>query len=206
MTTLLPQPDFLRPVARPGWLAWAWCGTGLLVLAASAADGLAAWQQRSQALARLERSALAQARAPMPVAAAATTTGAKPARPPDTLARQAEARRWLQQLAQPWPLVWAANESAPGGVQWLVFEHGSAGLRLGGLAAGLAPAQAAADALRAQQHQGRAAWQGVLLASVERVPEGQRFELLARLAPPVVVAEPLLPRAASPATSQVAAP
>jgi hypothetical protein len=194
MTTPLPQPDFLRPVARPGWLAWAWCGTGLLVLAASAADGLAAWQQRSQALARLDRSAVAQARVPVPAPGpalgASTTHGAKPARPADTQARQAEARRWLQQLAQPWPVVWAANESAPGGVQWLVFEHGSAGLRLSGLAADLAPAQAAADALRAQRQQTGAAWQGVLLASVERVPEGQRFELLARLAPPVAGAAP----------------
>ena len=90
-------------------------------------------------------------------------------------ARQAEARRWLQQLAQPWPVVWAANESAPGGVQWLVFEHGSAGLRLSGLAADLAPAQAAADALRALQRN----W------SAYPVLHHRRMALIAERLPPV---------------------
>lgn len=179
MKTALPQPDFLRPVARPGRLAWAWCGTGLLVLAVSAADSHAAWQARQQALDQIARVPRATAVLPAPGPATDRQPGAgrSPAQ-----ARQAEAARWLAQLAQPWPVVWAASEAAAEGVQWLQLDHGPAGLRLTGLASSPAPAEAAADALRAQQLAGAAVWRGVTLAAIERVPEGQRFELVARLA------------------------
>ncbi len=169
----LPQPDFLRPVARPGALAWAWCATGLLVLLATALDSHAAWQLRAQALARLAH-------------ASAAAVAVVPAPRPEAQARSAEAQRWLQQLAQPWPAVWAASELAPDGIHWLALSHGAAaGLRLSGLATDLASAQAAAQALRDQQQQGRPLWRGVALATVERVPTGQRFVLVARLADPV---------------------
>jgi hypothetical protein len=102
---------------------------------------------------------------------------------PEQRPREAEARRWLQQLALPWPAVWAGAELAAHGVTWTGLAHGAAtGLRLTGTAASLAPAQATAQALRTQQHDGRPVWQDVALASVERTPEGLRFELVARLA------------------------
>jgi hypothetical protein len=175
----LPQPDFLRPAAGPARLAWAWCATGLLVLAFSALDSHAAWQARTQALARMARSA----------APPANATSLAPTTRPDAArsaaqARQAEAKRWQQQLALPWPAVWSASEAAPPGVQWLQFDHASAtGLRLTGLATGPAPAEAVAEALRAQDLAGAPVWQGVAVATLERVPEGQRFELVARLVP-----------------------
>lgn len=170
-----PQPDFLRPVARPGALAWAWCATGVLALAAAGLDSHAAWQDRSHALAQL---AMAQTGA-----RAAAARPAQAAVPPAQRTREAEARRWLQQLALPWPAVWAGAELAADGVNWMALSHGpAAGLRLTGTAATLAPVQATAQALRAQQHDGRPVWQDVALASVERMPEGLRFELVARLA------------------------
>lgn len=181
MTRVLPQPDFLRPAARPGWLAWAWCGTGLLVLAVSAADSHAAWQARQQAQGRLTRTQPAPAHASLPTAQAATAQAAS--QRSAAQARQAEAVRWQQQLALPWPAVWAASEATPGGVQWLLLDHGSAGgLRLAGLAKAPADADAAAQTVRLQQQAGRPTWQSVALAAVERVPDGLRFELVARLA------------------------
>lgn len=193
MTGALPQPDFLRPVARPGWLAWAWCGTGLLVLAVSAADSHAAWQARQQAQDRLARAQPGAVRTGLPPAQASTgRPGATPAGTAQAAnlrsaaqARQAEAQRWQQQLALPWPVVWAASETVPGGVQWLLLDQGSTGaLRLAGLASDLAAAEAAANAVRQQQQAGSPAWQGVALAAVERMPGGLRFELVARLAGP----------------------
>lgn len=173
-----PRPDFLRPVARPGALAWAWCATGLLALAAAGLDSHAAWQDRSRARAQLNvASTTTRTAAPRPAPAAPR---------PDQAAREAEARRWLVQLALPWPAVWAGAELAADGVTWLALAHRqdgpSAGLRLSGSAPALAPAEATADALRAQQQDGRPVWQDVALASVERTPEGLRFELVARLA------------------------
>lgn len=177
----VPQPDFLRPVARPGWLAWAWCCTGLLVLAVSAADSHAAWQARQLAQDRLARVQAVPART-SPPAALPGTSQANSLRSA-AQARRAEADRWQQQLALPWPAVWAATEAAPAGVQWLLFDHGDAGgLRLTGLAQDLAAGDTVADAVRQQRHAGLPAWQGVALASVERVPDGQRFELVAHLA------------------------
>lgn len=180
-----PQPDFLRPVARPGWLAWAWCGTGLLVLAVSAADSHAAWQARQQAQDRLARKQAGPAPTALPPAQAGTAQAANLRSAAQ--ARQAEALRWQQQLAHPWPVVWAASEATPGGVHWLLLDQGSnGGLRLAGLAADLAAAEAAADAVRQQQQAGSPAWQGVALSAVERVAGGLRFELVAGLAGPGV--------------------
>ncbi len=181
MTGALPQPDFLRPVARPGWLAWAWCGTGLLVLAVSAADSHAAWQARQQAQDRLARAQTGMPRASLSPVQASTAQAAS--QRAAAQARQAEALRWRQQLALPWPVVWAASEATVGGVQWLLLDQGSSGgLRLAGLAADLAAAEAAADAVRQQQRGDSPAWQGVALAAVERLPGGLRFELVASLA------------------------
>jgi hypothetical protein len=173
-----PRPDFLRPVARPGTLAWAWCATGVLVLAAAALDGHATWQDRSRAQAQLVASR-----------SAATRLAPAPAAPrPEQRAREAEARRWLQQLALPWPAVWAGAELAADGVTWVAMavrqDGTAAGLRLTGTAATLAPAEATAQALRQQQRDGRPVWQQVALASVERTPEGLRFELVTQLARP----------------------
>ena len=176
MSRRWPDPDFLQPVARPGRLAWVWCATGLLVLATSALEAGAAWQGRQVALASLER------RSPqMP----------KPVLPTPTVSERAQAREvltWQAQLALPWPAVWAASElaavsaaSVSGGVVWLQMDMGvGGGLRLLGQAADLAAAQAAAEALRRPQRAGGPQWQPVVLASVDRMPEGLRFELQAQ--------------------------
>jgi hypothetical protein len=175
----LPQPDFLRPVARPGALAWAWLATGLLVLGAAGLEAREAWLDREQALLRLDG-----ARHRIAAAAAAP---ARPAAdlPAPSAERAAQARRWLARLARPWPAVWAANENAAaeaGAIRWLGFELNEAGqLRLSGLAGDALMPQAATEALRLQQHLGDALWRDVVLAGIERVPEGQRFEILARL-------------------------
>ena len=76
MTAALPQPDFLRPVRRPGALAWVGCGTALLVLGAAAADGYSAWQARAAALDTLDRAVQRQQRGQRPAAAALTKTDA----------------------------------------------------------------------------------------------------------------------------------
>ncbi|OYU97940.1 MAG: hypothetical protein CFE45_18405 [Burkholderiales bacterium PBB5] len=172
----LPRPDFLHPVARPGVLAWAWCATGLLVLAVSGLDARSAWVDR-QASAR--RLALA-ARPANPVVAAN----------PDRVAadkRALEARRWRQRLAHPWPDVWLAGEQASqvvhGHLAWLSLEHDNTGpLRLAGWANDAATAQEAAAALRQQMHDAAPRWAAVRVASVERSSDGQRFELVAQLA------------------------
>jgi len=191
-----PQPDFLRPMQGPSALAWAWCGTGMLVLAAAGLDARAAWLDRQQAQQRL---AAAQQRvdAPRAVMALAGSTSAAdgpgsrqaPATRPSTAVppaelRQAEARRWLQRLAHPWPAVWAASEGASAsGIAWLGFDHdGRTSLRLNGLAPDAGLPHEAAQALRAQGDGGGAVWRTVVLSRLERVPEGQRFEITAQLA------------------------
>ena len=199
-------PDFLRPVARPGALAWAWCATGLLVLAVAAADAAAAWAGRQQAvLAAQALNRPAPAVAPVP-----RRDGRTPAALPDAAAAQrAVAQRWLQQLAHPWPQVWAASEAASEpGIAWLVLEHSVQGaLRLEGLAPDEGLAQRAAQVLRDGAGAADAAgprWQDVALVRVERVAGGQRFEISARLGPGPAPAPTRVP-AAAPAVAAAAA-
>ena len=180
VSLLSPQPDFLRPTQGPSALAWAWCGTCLLVLVAAGLDARSAWLDRQQSQQRL---AAAQQRVAAPRAALAPATRPTTTVPPAEL-RQAEARRWLQRLAHPWPAVWAASEGASaGGIAWLGVEHdGRASLRLNGLAPDAGSPQEAAQALRSQRDSGGAVWRAVLLSRLDRVPEGQRFEITAQLA------------------------
>jgi hypothetical protein len=53
----LPRPDFLHPVTRPGVLAWAWCATGLLVLAVAGLDARSAWVDQQASARRLALAA-----------------------------------------------------------------------------------------------------------------------------------------------------
>ena len=194
-------PDFLRPVARPGVLAWAWCATGLLVLAVAAADAASAWAGRRQAV--LAVQALSRP-APLVVPAPRRDGRSLAALPDAAAARRAAAQRWLQQLAHPWPQVWAASEAASEpGIAWLVLEHSVQGvLRLEGLAPDEGPAQRAAQVLRDGVGAGAAdaagpRWQDVALVRVERVTGGQRFEISARLGPGPSPAPTRVPVAAS---------
>lgn len=219
MSPAAPRPDFLRPVHRPGALAWAGCATGLLVLAAAGLDARSAWldlRQSQQGLASARSQSppgLRLAATPSASTAAASTPGRASGSPsaaagPGGAAlvaaqrqaeqRQTDARRWLQRLAHPWPEVWTASEVASegaseldsagrsaGGIAWLGFEHdGRASLRLSGLAPDAVSPQRAAQALRAQRggSGGGAVWREVVLSRLERVPEGQRFEITAVLA------------------------
>ena len=194
-------PDFLRPIARPGVLAWAWCATGLLVLAVAAADAASAWAGRQQAVLAVQ----ALSRPAPSVVPAPRRDGRSPAALPDAAAaRRAAAQRWLQQLAHPWPQVWAASEAASEpGIAWLVLEHSVQGvLRLEGLAPDEGPAQRAAQVLRDGVGAGAAdaagpRWQDVALVRVERVTGGQRFEISARLGPGPSPAPTQVPVAAS---------
>lgn len=176
MSLRLPRPDFLHPVARPGLLAWAWCACGLLVLLVGALDARSAWQAL-QDVARPSALVAAPVR-PAQAALAAQDLGEK---------RAAEARRWRQRLAHPWPELWAASEQAgqavPGPLAWLSVEHDDAGqLRLAGWAQDAALAQQAAASLRQQTRANGPMWSAVRVANVERTSEGHRFDIVARLA------------------------
>ena len=174
MTQRLPQPDFLRPVRQPGWLAWAACASALLVLAVAALDSHQAWLDRAGSLARL---AGAQQRIKQRPAAQ------RPAEARSTDNRPAEARRWLTRLAHPWPVIWSASEVASvGGISWLGLAHSERGLlQLDGQALDAGAALAAAMALRDQRHKGAALWRDVVLTRIEKTPDGQRFEIVAQL-------------------------
>ena len=172
----LPRPDFLQPEARPGVLAWAWCATGLMVLAVAGLDARSAWVDQ-QASAR-QWAVAARPASPQPPASGDRIAAEK---------RAQEARRWLQRLAHPWADAWLAGELAGQAVQgrlaWLNLEHDLTGqLRLAGWADDAASAQAAAAALRRQMHDGVPSWAAVRVASVERSNEGQRFEIVAQRA------------------------
>lgn len=173
MTQPLPQPDFLRPVRRPGRLAWAACASALLVLAVAALHNHQAWQDRALSLHRL---ADAQQRINQRPAAL------RPAESRSTDNRQAEAGRWLTRLAHPWPAIWSASEAASvGGISWLGLAYGERGsLQLDGQALDAGAALAAAQALRDQRHAGSAMWRDVALTRIEKTPDGQRFEIVAQ--------------------------
>lgn len=171
----LPQPDFLHPTRRAGWLPWAWCATGLLVLAAAGLEAADAWRQRQDAQGRLARALQPAPRPSAPLPDAVEARG------------DAAAARWLQRLAQPWPLVFGAAEvAAVDGVAFTGLSFDAQGaLRLEGQADDAGSALAAAQALRSHDDEGRAAWQGVMLSRLDSLPGpgGQRFEIVARLAP-----------------------
>ncbi len=177
MTPRLPEPDFLRPVRRPGRLAWAACATGVLVLAVAVLDSQQAWQDRARAL-----NGLALARQPSAPPLAASTPAVRPG--------GGDARHWQQRLASPWAAVWLAGEAASaGGISWLGLAHSERGLlQLDGLAPDAGAALAAAQALRDQRDAGSALWRDVLLTRIEKTPEGERFELVAQRAWPAEAA------------------
>jgi len=211
-----PRPDFLRPARRPGRLAWAACATTLAVLAVAALEAHGAWAARQAATGRLARAERA-ASATGPIAAAppqrpssaagAAATATATATAADR--RQADARQWLLRLARPWPAVWAAGEvAALDGIRWLGLDLGERGqLRLDGLAPDATQVLDAAQALRAQpQAGGTAVWRDVVVARIDRTPEGQRFEISAQLAGggPRPAALPSAPPAAPPAAPSAA--
>jgi hypothetical protein len=184
MMQRLPAPDFLRPVRRPGGLAWALCGIGVLVLGMGALDAHQAWEALSKtklsASARLVRGAdVSAARilptsrsvpgSPAPAPATATNAQAASAKQDENLQRQ---------LQHPWAEVWASSEAAArAGVVLLRFEHDSAGrLQLQGTAPDATSAQRAAQALR-----NAPLWGDVLLSRLERADNAQRFEISASL-------------------------
>lgn len=170
MSRALPQPDFLRPTRRTGLLPWLGCATGLLVLALAAADAAEAWARREAARDLLARQAQA---APLP-------------RPPAPDAarerRDAQASRWLQRLATPWPLVFAAAEAAAvDGVAFTGLGFDAQGqLRLEGQAPDAATALAAAAALRGQTLDDLPAWPAVTMTRLDSQPAGLRFEIQAQ--------------------------
>ncbi len=176
----LPQPDFLHPVRAASRLPWLWCATGLLVLAVAGLEAADDWQRRQDALDRLEQVAQAP-RAPR---------NAAPARPADadSQRRDAEAARWLQRLALPWPQVFAAAETAavPGVFFTGLAFDGQGLLRLEGQASDPAAALAAAQALRSGDDAARAPWHSVTLSRLDSLPAGQRLEILAQWAAPAV--------------------
>ncbi len=161
---LLPRmgagPDFLRPQARPGLLAWCWLAAAVLVLAVTAWDAWQAWRLSEQA----RQVALPVVpRRVEPVAAPVDRTRAV----------------LRQRLNHPWAAVFLASE-APGaaGLRWVALDHQAGGeLRLQGLAKDPTAVQQLAAQLRRQP-----AWQRVLVSRLETEPEGHGFEIVAQLA------------------------
>ena len=184
-----PRPDFLRPTARAGALAWAWLATALLVLGASAWEACTAWQARAEV--RAQHGAWTARRQ-------AASRPAPPAAPPP--ADTAALNHLRQRLDYPWASVWRAAEAASvADVAWLSLAHRQGGaLALEGHAAQAPAALAAATALRQQP-----GWQRVLLGRLERDDSGQAFGLSAQ--PESGAASPVLPSPAAAATPRLGA-
>ena len=164
-----PQIDFMRPLPRPGALAWMACAASLALLATAAIESRAAFNLR----------AAAQALAP---------PGAKPQPPAGGTrvapGRQAESAVWVAQAAHPWAQVMQASERASlPGVTWQSLEHEAGGeLRLRGRSAQPGQARAVAAALRRQ-----GPWSEVWVVRQEAPDEGnpkggEQFEIVARSA------------------------
>lgn len=152
-------PDFLRPEPRPGLLAWAWLATAVLVLAGAGWEAREAWALQAQ----VETLAVPR-------------VAARPV-PPVPAADPAEAEL-TQRLQHPWQAVFLASETPAAHLRWQVLDHTAGGeLRLQGLADDPAPVQRVAASLRRQ-----AVWQQVLVSRLETQPEGQSFEIVARMA------------------------
>jgi hypothetical protein len=174
-----PAPDFLRPVSRPGVLAWGLLTVGGVLLLLGATDGWQAHRLREDALALVAKnSARAALRAP-----AKTTTSANQKLASRGASAQAlEATRLRRLLAHPWAPTWAATEAAAvQGVVWLSMDHDTTGpLRLQGTAVDAASAQRATRALRdAGLNNDAPLWSEVLLTRMEREGKGQRIEITA---------------------------
>jgi len=158
------MPDFLRPTRRPHRLAWASCGTALLVLGVAALDALGA----AEALAQAEHAAT-HAEAPVP-----------PSAPPAPLADPAAQRgldEALHRLERPWPASFQGIENIQArGLAWLALRIDEKGtLHLEGQAPDTVAALAAAQLLRRQP-----GWRDVVLGRMESTPEGvQAFEISA---------------------------
>lgn len=158
-----PHPEFLASRQRPPVLAWIWAATGALVLAAAVADGLAVQRhidaqdtQLDKARQRLAASAPARPTLPMARVDADAKSDSDAAR---------AAHRVSERLAHPWGLILASLESeTPAGMQWLLFDHASDSpeLRLEGLAADVASALQAVDALST-----RVGWSDVALSRIQ---------------------------------------
>lgn len=184
-----PRPDFLRPTARAGALAWAWLATALLVLGASGWEAFTAWQARAEVRAQHAAWTARHQAAGRP---------APPAAPPP--AETAALGLLRQRLDYPWAAVWRAAEAASvADVAWLSLAHRQgAALALEGHAAQAPAALAAATALRQQP-----GWQRVLLGRLERDDTGLAFGLSAQPEPGGT--PPVLPSPAPPATPRVSA-
>jgi len=160
MTTRWPRPDFVVRRSRPPALAWVWAATGALVLATTAADGLAGRRDVERQAARLAHASQRASRVAPPPAAPAATLGAKT----DADAIRA-ARRLVDRLNHPWDQILANLEAeVPEGLQWLVFDHDSDSpeLRLEGAAPDAATALHLVDMLAA-----RPGWSEVALSRLQ---------------------------------------
>ncbi len=158
------MPDFLRPTRRPHRLAWASCGTALLVLGVAALEA----RDAAEALAQAERAATRPLE-PVP-------PGAPPAPPADPAAQRALDEA-LRRLERPWPASFHGIENIQArGLAWLslrIDERGT--LHLEGRAPDTVTALAAAQLLRRQP-----GWHDVVLGRMESTPEGvQAFEISA---------------------------
>ena len=166
---VVPQIDFMRPLPRPGALAWAACAASLALLATAAIEARAAFDLRASAQALAPPEAKPQA--------AAGGTRVMPG-------RRAESAVWLAQAAHPWAQVMQASERASlPGVIWQSLEHEAGGeLRLRGRSAQPGQARAVATALR-RQGPWNEVWVVRQEASGDSNPRGaEQFEIVARSA------------------------
>ena len=146
MSSRWPQADFLRATARPRrpLLAWLWAISGVALLIASGAEAIVtqrANDARTQQLARAGQR-VAKAGAPAGAASVPSATSASPVTSSTTSTTSTvdtvrAAQRVRAQLDHPWASILASLEAeTPAGLQWLRFDHDSAGpeLRFEGLA------------------------------------------------------------------------
>lgn len=151
------RQDFLRPLPRPTFMAWAALAGGAVVLVGAAWGTHQAWQQRTAALA---------VATPMP-----SRMAPRPA-PADALPAAVMGR-----LNHPWREVFlAAERPAVLGLNWLVLEHqAGAALHLQGIARSPDAVQRAAVSLRTLPP-----WRQVLIARLDVEGDQQLFELTAQ--------------------------
>ncbi len=179
-----PQPDFLATRHGPPSLAWAWAGTGAIVLAVTLFDGLAlqrhvdAQQARlstaTQRVAANAATAAALRRITAGVASTATSGDARA----ETTAIDA-AQRVAAHLNHPWGSLLASIEAeTPPGLQWLVFDHDSDSpeLRLEGWGSDVASVLSVVDVLSS-----RVGWSQLALSRLQAAEGAQARDAAGRI-------------------------
>ena len=147
MSSRWPQADFLRATARPRrpLLAWLWATSSVALLIASGAEAIvtqrgndARTQQLTRAGQRVAKAGASASAVSVPSATSNSNSNSNSISPATaTVDTVRAAQRVRAQFDHPWASILASLEAeTPAGLQWLRFDHDSAGpeLRFEGLA------------------------------------------------------------------------